>query len=343
MHGKTVIHIGPYQSKGGISSVMKSLTETQENIWNTKILTTHVEAGTIIQKYRIYRSAKKKLKKYINSNQIDIVHIHATQSASWWRKMSYLNICIQRKVPAIIHIHSGRFDEFCNKFGGLSGRMVRKYLFKRNVKTVLLEKRWLGKLNKWIPANSVVINNPYDIKIKKYYQKKNEINILMLARNSKGKGHNFAIEIIKFLIKLGIDVKLTLTGIERRNISDDFDGKIIAKGWVNDNEIKQLMKDADFLISPSEFEGSSISVINSIVSGLPCIVSPASSETIGISELIVGLDDPKQWAERIIKLSEREVYHKLLKKLKKESFRYERAEISKIWLKTYNEILNNSY
>ena len=39
-----------------------------------------------------------------------------------------------------------------------------------------------------------------------------------------------------------------------------------------------LIKEADFLLMPSEFEGSSMTVIDSIVCGLPCIVSLANRD-----------------------------------------------------------------
>ena len=45
------------------------------------------------------------------------------------------------------------------------------------------------------------------------------------------------------------------------------------------------------MLSPSQYEGSSVSVIESLVSGLPVIASPASSETVG-EKLTMSLDNP---------------------------------------------------
>ena len=58
-----------------------------------------------------------------------------------------------------MHIHSGRFEEFCSRFFGLTGYLVRKIL-SSGCKVVILEERWRDILRKWIPENSIVIPNP---------------------------------------------------------------------------------------------------------------------------------------------------------------------------------------
>ena len=52
-------------------------------------------------------------------------------------------------------------------------------------------------------------------------------------------------------------------------------------GWVSEERKRRLVASADFLISPSDYEGSSMSVIEAIVSGLPAIVSEAVERPLG--------------------------------------------------------------
>ena len=47
-----------------------------------------------------------------------------------------------------------------------------------------------------------------------------------------------------------------------------------------------------------------MSVIESMVSGLPCIVSGTSEETVGLEDLIVREDNSEKWANRILTLSD---------------------------------------
>ena len=111
--------------------------------------------------------------------------------------------------------------------------------------------------------------------------------------------------------------------------------KIEARGWISENEKYDLISNSDFLIMPSDFEGSSMSVIESIVNGLPCIVSKPSSETIGIEELVIPLDKIEDWSQKIIDLSvpsEYERINELLKiQAKKYSIENNKLSISKLY------------
>ena len=142
-----------------MSTVISTLLENDIEGWSSSAIRTHCE-GSIISKIRMWLSARKKLRGLIRNGNIDIAHIHVTHSLSWWRKRDIMRICSNFGIPSIIHIHSGKFDSFCESFAGKS---VKKELAISSRKTVVLEKRWLKKLNRWIPENSEVIHNPCSI------------------------------------------------------------------------------------------------------------------------------------------------------------------------------------
>ena len=68
------------------------------------------------------------------------------------------------------------------------------------------------------------------------------------------------------------------------------------------------MEEADFLLSPSDYEGSSISIIEAMMNGLPCIVSPVSKETVGFPGFVCEMGNVSGWAERILNLHNAEDY-----------------------------------
>ena len=154
---KRVIHLGPAGSQGGMSRVIHNLVLNTPDNYQSEIITTHCD-GSIIKKINIWISSRSILKNKIIANEVDIVHIHATHSISWWRKMNLMNICKKNSIPVIIHIHSGRFQDFCKRFFGISGFLVRKSLSSK-CRVIVLENRWKEILKEWIPKDAITIPN----------------------------------------------------------------------------------------------------------------------------------------------------------------------------------------
>tara|TARA_B100001123_G_scaffold450037_1_gene618174 strand:- start:5343 stop:6104 length:762 start_codon:yes stop_codon:yes gene_type:complete len=248
-----------------------------------------------------------------------------------------MKICDRYRIPTVIHIHSGRFDEFCS---GFAGRSVKKNLLRPNRKVVVLEERWLKKLEDWIPGDSRIVHNFSEIKLDRSKHKiGGEINLLMLSRESRIKGHLFGVEILSELDKMGIDANLKFTGASRYSHPLEKSGKIKALGWVSEEEKTSLMENADFLLMPSEFEGSSMTVIESIVGGLPPIVSSASSETIGIQSIALELENPKEWCNKILEYYEPELYNDLVRQLESQSHRFSVEKSREKWEEIYGDLL----
>jgi len=327
-------------SQGGMAAVMKTMILKPPNNWEAGFITTHSDAS-LWEKIRKWRSARIELRRIIEENGIDVAHIHVTHSMSWWRKVSLMRICRRNSIPILVHIHSGRFQEFCSGYFGIPGASVRKALRQDRCETVVLEERWLDSLNKWIPQNCSIINNYADEKKRRIKQPpKSKLKILMIARNSKGKGHLFAVDILRYLISKGADVEMTMTGENISNIGKELKN-LNTIDWVSDEEKDILISESDFLILPSEFEGSSMSVIESMINGLPCLVSSASAETVGIQELILPLDKPEEWGERILFLSKEREYLRIYEEIKKQSERFNPEVNRKKWEKLYNKLTKN--
>ena len=329
--------MGPANSQGGMASLINNMILNTPKGYSSQVISTH-EDGSSIKKLFAWRKARKELKNKIENKEVDIVHMHATHSFSWWRKMNLMKICVKKSIPVIIHIHSGRFQKFCSTFFGFTGYLVRRSL-SRNCTVVVLEDRWKKILEQWIPEDSVVISNFSEKIISRKNILNNEINLLMLSRNSKGKGHNFAIKVLRSLENKGFSAKLVMTGILNSDLMQIKMDKIDARGWISENEKYDLISNSDFLIMPSDFEGSSMSVIESIVNGLPCIVSEPSSETVGIEELVISLDNVEDWSKKIIDLSVPSEYERINQLLKIQAKKYSIENNKLSILKLYGDIL----
>ena len=251
-----------------------------------------------------------------------------------------MRICDRGGIHSIAHIHSGKFDRFCK---GLAGRSVKRALGTETRKTVVLETRWLRNLKPWIPNDTLVIMNPCKpIALRKrHHQPSEPLKLLMLARSDWIKGHSFALGVLESLRSKGIACTLKVTGWDERQGIPSKHEEVALLGWVSDERKAELIRESDFLLLPSLFEGSSMSVIESIVNGLPCICSPASHETIGIPSLIVDLSDPGQWADRIFELSIPTNYGEIVKKIEGVSNRFSIEVAREKWGDAYNELISS--
>lgn len=341
MSSKKVVHVGPELSRGGMSSVIQSLISRPPINWTATCVNTHSDSGPI-EKIRVFLGAIRSIKRVIRDGQVDLAHIHVTHGVSWWRKNILSRVFHKGGIPVVFHIHSGRFEAFC---AGYSGKFVKRELGNNNVSVVLLENRWKDLLSKWVPEDSRIIRNyPKSIIDRGDRIPGKRIELLLLSRESDVKGHEFAKNILFELTKIGVEARLTITG-GVRGVSAKDNGSLELLGWVTENEKIELMKRSDFLLLPSKFEGSSMSVIEAICSGLPPVVSEASLETVEEESLVLSLDSPKEWAERIIDLKRRENYDHIIRRLEAVSEKYSPKRNRKKWGDLYDSIVdsNNSH
>lgn len=297
--------------------MIRNLHQNPPDGWSSSTINTHDDSFVgILAKWF---SSRRILQRMIRDGEVDIAHIHVTHSFSWIRKRSLMRKCEKMGVPTVIHIHSGKFDKFCS---GWFGSSVKKELRVEKRATIVLEKRWKGLLEKWLPDSTFVVSNPSNaIGDRLDHKLSGKVRLLLLSRKSEIKGHDFSIGIIEELHRMGIDASLTMTGATYGSSKEFPDLDINCLGWVSEDEKKKLIEESDFLISPSEYEGSSMSVIEAMVSGLPCIVSETSRETVGVPELVVG-NDKRSWAETIIKISKSEKYNDIVERIRVNSSIY---------------------
>ncbi len=330
-----MVHFGPSESKGGMSAVIRSLISSTPENWEALVVNTHSEGG-VIAKIGAFRKASVELRKLIRDSNIDLGHIHVTHGFSWWRKLRIIKRLEKHGVPIVIHIHSGKFQKFCS---GFAGNSVKSNLGKGGRNVVILEERWRDLLKGWIPEDSLVIHNSSSPRIIRKSKKINgAIKLLHLSRDSPGKGHDFSIQILEELLAMGVEARLIMTGITAKGRFDQ-SLPVEGLGWVSLEARDKLLGEADFLLSPSEFEGSSMSIIEAMVIGLPALVSKASSETVGDERCVIGLEEPREWAEKIKEFSQPEKYLDLVASMREQSSRFQSSETTKKWGASYNSLV----
>lgn len=255
-----IIHVGPYESRGGISKVMHILAEHPPDGWSASILNT-TSMGTVFSKlYRWFAALRE-----IKHSKADIIHVHSAAGWSFRRKLS---LARRARCPVVFHIHSGNFSTEAQKA-------------MRSFHCVTLTEGWSKRLRPLI-GSSHVISNPVDPEIKPGSKK--EDFVLLLGRPDEVKGHEFA-----YSLHLP---RLVVTG------RDESSEHVQALGWISEERKRTLLATAKALIVPSEFEGQPLVVLEALAANCPVVASDSIID-LPSTVVKAKHGDPQSWLDAL--------------------------------------------
>lgn len=299
---RRVLHVGPCDSPGGMAKVMHILAENPPEGWETELLSSHV-VGSPISKWFAYRKAIKKFQKMLVSKQdsVNLVHVHTAADWSWRRKKRFVKLASKFSIPCIIHIHSGKFQDWLSSSNSRRTIKIRNFINQTNSTVVVLNNNWKERLQPYL-GHCNVIYNPVDPKIIPNTDVKRDTNhLLLLGRNEPVKGHDFAEKLGENLLDSMPNLKITMTGIEE-NQNDWID----ARGWVSEQEKLDLLQRSSLLIAPSAFEGQPLVILEALACGLPCLASDKISELPDVVE-IAEFQNVEQWTDKVKKILSQDI------------------------------------
>lgn len=253
---------------GGIQSVIRTLFEnTIKSYTYHKIEST--SNGNILRKFWAYIIARSKLKKILNSNKNQaIVHFHSASDFSFRRKIRLAQYAHSLGGKIIFHIHSGQIISWLSK--GKRAERYKKKLNQCQASILCLSETWKKSIEPLLgPCN--VVSNPFH-PIHKYssLENKNPNQLILLARNNKVKGFEFAIELMNELWQHDPDIHLHCSGITKTPKSSK---NITAYGEISDIEKISLLQESSILLLPSKFEGQPVVALEALASGTYVIAS----------------------------------------------------------------------
>lgn len=299
---RRVLHVGPCDSPGGMAKVMHILAENPPEGWETELLSSHV-VGSPISKWFAYRKAIKKFQKMLVSKQdsVNLVHVHTAADWSWRRKKRFVKLASKFSIPCIIHIHSGKFQDWLSSSNSRRTIKIRNFINQTNSTVVVLNNNWKERLQPYL-GHCNVIYNPVDPKIIPNTDVKRDTNhLLLLGRNEPVKGHDFAEKLGENLLDSMPNLKITMTGIEE-NQNDWID----ARGWVSEQEKLDLLQRSSLLIAPSAFEGQPLVILEALACGLPCLASHKISELPDVVES-AEFQNVEQWTDKVKKILSQDI------------------------------------
>ena len=325
-----VLHIGPCESPGGMANVMRILAEHPPEGWDAELLSSHVE-GSPWAKWRAYRRARATLAQMLrdDTRRPDIVHLHTAADWSWWRKRRFALLAHAGGCKIVVHIHSGKFDQWLANANSKKSRAMKSVLHKTAAKLIVLSEWWQEQLQPLI-GDAIVIHNPVRNTFANSGGMRKRNHLLLLGRNDPVKGHNFAMTVCAKVREEISELKVTMTGIT----SSPYPW-LEAKGWVSDEEKLNLLQTASLLLVPSAFEGEPMVVLEAISCGLPVLCSDRVHSLPTVIE-VAPFENEAVWTSKIIHLlgEPTDSEH-----LKAHSSSFEIQVISAQWSNIYQSLL----
>ncbi len=320
---RTVLHVGPSQTKGGMGAVIQLLAANPPEGWNAEMMASHADGG-IIPVLKAWRKVRLDLYEKLQQKNVDVVHIHTATRWSWKRKKGLIKIAQKAGVPIVLSLHSGDFDRHCKERGPEVHRICS------NVHTVVLTEAWKECLSPWLGESSVIPNPVPAVSVS---SNRDRMQFLLMGRDNPMKGQEIAIEATRLLRAKGMKITLHLTGIDHEELG------IVGHGWVDGQEKEHLMDTCGTLLSPSKWEGLSMSGIESMARGMPVLASNASEGVFENSGKIVELN-AVSFSEAMEEMIHGKVWEKMAACGPVEAEKYALDTIVPMWGKLYEEVVN---
>jgi glycosyltransferase involved in cell wall biosynthesis len=213
---------------------------------------------------------------------IQLLHVHVSSRASFWRKSFFLFPAFLSGLPTVLHLHGSEFAIFFEKECGDLRKRIVQYVFNRVSRVVVLSSAW--KI--WVQGictnpNVKAIYNPAMLTAGStpWVQRK-QGTVLFLGRLGTRKGTYDLLDAVAQLVVKHPQLKLLLGGdgeldqVRIRANELGISGNIELLGWLRGDEKDQYLQSAMIYALPSYNEGLPMSILEAMAAGLPIVSTP---------------------------------------------------------------------
>lgn len=265
---KKIIMVGPDSAgKGGISTVVNNFMRyfRQEECQITYVCSWK-------EKAKLFMSLRAWCQLFLLTHRqhIEIVHMHVSQDASFYRK-AFLLTAIKKNTKVIFHMHAPHFDLFYQRKKQNQNRI--KNIFDRVDLIVALSEEWAQFYRQLTSTKVQVIENAVNVPATFHYQSQSK-NILTFGRICERKGSQDIVALAKRVEKKMPDLKFILYGDTDettkgiiQKIQDSACRNIEIRGWTDQQE--ELLKECALHLLPSYHEGVPMAILESMAQGVP--------------------------------------------------------------------------
>lgn len=288
---KICMVVPSFSAKGGIAAVVSGYRGSElEKRFKIKYIETYCDGSYIKKTIKAITSYMIFIKELL-IRKPDIVHIHSSFGASFYRKALFIKLAAMKGMPVINHIHGADFDDFYKNRSAKTKNKIRLLYDKCDI-LIALSDEWKKNLSELVPENKInIIENYSVIHVQDRKMIRNTETILFMGFLCERKGCFDIPKIVEKVCKKIPNAKFVLAGSgEDHNVKKinemchryGVEKNIIMPGWVRGDRKDDLLRTAEIFFLPSYNEGMPMSILDAMGYGLPIV----STKIGGIPQIV---------------------------------------------------------
>ena len=290
---KRVLMVGPStEAWGGIATVEKNIIQAVAMTGRSARFVPTMRDGSKISKILFFAGAFTKIALY-ELSRCDVCHIHMALGMSYKRKYLICRIADVRRIPYVLHVHEGDFE---NQYEAMrpSEQYKVRWMLKNASRVIALSDEWRGYLvQKFGLSNVTVLENAVFVP-ENSDGPHAPSKFLFLGRLCYKKGLDTLLEATSILREKYPDVEVYIAGggdedeVYRSMASElGVDDCVRFLGWADESEKQCLFSSCGTLVLPSRAEGLPMCVLEGMANGCAVVATRVG----GIPSLIVDRDN----------------------------------------------------
>lgn len=299
-----------FTAKGGITSVVNGYKNSNlEKKFRVSYIETYIE-GSKFKKFLYAFKAYLTFLILLIKDKPDLVHIHSSFGASFYRKLPFIYISYLKKICILNHIHGSEIEKLYINANKIK-RLLVKDAFSKCDCLIVLSDTWKVKLMNLFPQTSIfVVENFSPYIFNKTHIGHEKTQILFLGFITELKGCFDLPSIVEELTKTTTNFIIKICGVgKEKELKEIIKNKKLTDyfeflGWIDKKRKEELLENSDIYLLPSYSEGMPMSILEAMGYGLPIIASNVG----GIPEIVINnkngfLTNPgniKQFADYLI-------------------------------------------
>lgn len=257
--------------------------------WRIHHIATHCD-GTKLARLRVFVTGFFDFMSHIVLRRPAVVHLHASERGSFVRKGILTWMSALFRVPVVMQMHGGNFEDFFAEAGGPAKRLIRATLERADV-VIAIGGVWAQRFQVVAPGAHVeVIPNAIRPSAAVDQTAPDEVHVVFLGKLCDEKGTDVLLDAWAQVRarKDTLPAKLTLAGwgeidrfkdqAQKLGIHDS----VQITGWLSRDDAQQLLASGHVFVLPSLYECQPMSILESMARGI-CVVSTPVG---GIPEMI---------------------------------------------------------